>query len=114
MDYPAGMGKHLIIVAGKEKNTENCLLVVVHVTSVGKNINEDHSCVFKPGEHPFIKKQSYVRYSQMCFAQEKYIESRILLGQISKKEPLSGDLLSRVRSGALKSKAIPLKFKKYF
>lgn len=114
MDYPAGMGNHLIIVAGKEVKSETCLLVVVHVTSAGKNKNEDHSCILKGGEHPFIKKESYVRYSQMCYAQEDYIENRILLGQISKKEPLSEDLLNRVFLGALKSNAIPMKYKKYF
>jgi hypothetical protein len=104
---PDAFGKHLNVVLAVLQDGS-----IVHCHFTTRTRRSDTTCIVKPGEHVFFKKsESCVRYDQAQICQEgpaldaleRLIEKRF--------EPLSNDLLARVRQGALDSLQTPDKVK---
>lgn len=95
---PDAFGKHLNIVVAVLTDGS---IIHCHITTLYPR--SEKTCVIKKGEHPFVKHESVVRYGaiQHCTAGEalealeRCIEKRF--------EPVSEELLNRVREGALNS-----------
>jgi hypothetical protein len=84
-------------------------VVVAHFTR--RRAYTDDTCVIQPGDHPFVKNETIVRYDQayVCPAANLASLERII---IRKLEPLSGELLARILRGALSSPQTSDKIKK--
>jgi hypothetical protein len=103
---PDAFGKHLNVVLAV---LEDGSIVHCHFTTLRRR--SDTTCILKPGEHTFFKSATCVRYDQAQICQagpqlealERLIEKRF--------EPLSDELLTRVRRGALDSPQTPDKVK---
>ena len=63
----------------------------------------DTSCVVSPGEHPFVSRESCVRYSDARLVACSHIEAAISKGLISPRESVSNTLLERILHGCLVS-----------
>ena len=63
----------------------------------------DTSCIVSPGEHPFVSRESCVRYSDARLVECSHIEAAISKGLISRREPVSNALLYRILQGCLVS-----------
>lgn len=73
----------------------------------------DESCVIEASEHDFVKYKTYVNYRDAkIVGVEKLVdvENRNLL---TRKEPLSEDLLSRIRAAASESPHLPNKVRRF-
>ncbi len=68
-------------------------------------------CVIAPGEHPFIKHESYVDYRHTRLESAEHIQKCVEQGTFVAKEPCSPELLQRIIEGALKSKRISREYK---
>jgi hypothetical protein len=100
----AGAHLHFILSALPDGS-----VIVAHFTS--RRAYTDDTCVIKPGEHPFVKKETIVRYDQAHICPAANLAS--LEGSIIRKlEPLSDELLARIQQGALSSPQTPDKIKK--
>jgi hypothetical protein len=103
---PDAFGKHLNAVLAVLGDGS---IVHCHFTTLRRR--SDTTCILKPGEHSFFKLETSVRYDQAQICQagpqlealERLIEKRF--------EPLSKDLLARVKQGALDSPQTPDKVK---
>jgi hypothetical protein len=103
---PDAFGKHLnaVLLILNDGSIVHC-----HFTTLTRR--SDSTCVLNPGEHSFFKVETCVRYdqAQICLAGpqldalERLIEMRF--------EPLSDELLKRVKQGALDSPQTPDKIK---
>ncbi len=93
-------------------NETHCLLV--SLSTVREDRPCDRSCIIEPGEHPFVKKKSFVNYIRV----KEELLSDILAWSANKshirKPDASEKLVSKIKKGGAKSKALPKKYKHYF
>jgi hypothetical protein len=68
---------------------------------------EETSCIVKAGEHPFIKHRSCIRYKDAKIASVQDLGRLLDGGRMTRHEPVSAELLGRIRSGASKSDYLP-------
>ncbi|RME85385.1 MAG: hypothetical protein D6771_03310 [Zetaproteobacteria bacterium] len=66
-----------------------------------------------PGDHPFIKHESFVDFSFTKEKSTKEIQGWVNKGTAEPRECLSNAVLTYVRNEAKKSKAMPRRFKRF-
>jgi hypothetical protein len=97
--------KHLHILIAVEQSTDRGLMV--NFTTVKDR--SDKSCVVMTGEHPFLKHQSVVNYADSKIVSLLALENGLSKRVITPHEPVSPELLKKIRDCGLKSPAIPIK-----
>ena len=68
---------------------------------------EETCCIVNAGEHPFITRKSCIRYKDARIATTAALRKLLDLGQMSPREPVSADVLARIRNGASESDFLP-------
>lgn len=98
---PDGISSHLSFVIAVCPDGS---LVICHFTTRRKS--SDCTCVVKKGEHPFVDRDTVVRYDQAHACLADRIKN--LEGVITRKmDDLSSELLARIRQGAIDSPQTP-------
>jgi len=100
---------HLWIVITSPAEGE---VVTVSVTTRRKK--SETLVLLKPGEHPFIVHDSVVAYSYARIRAVDDIETAFLNGTAKRREPVSPELLARVKAGLLDSDFTPNGVRHYF
>jgi hypothetical protein len=103
---PDAFGKHLNVVLAV---LDDGSIIHGHFTSLTRH--SDKTCINRPGEHSFVVRDTTVRYdqAQVCFAGPQLDALERLIER--KFEPLSKQLLARIKQGALDSQQTPDKIK---
>jgi len=70
---------------------------------------EEQACIAMPGEHPFLTLKSAVRYKDARIATAGDLEKLLAKGKLTRHEPLSGQLLGKMRDGVVMSDFVPEK-----
>jgi hypothetical protein len=68
---------------------------------------EESCCIIKAGEHPFVKHKTCVRYKDARIASAGQLLTLVDRSQMIKREPVSVELLARIRGGATQSDYLP-------
>ncbi|QIO10023.1 hypothetical protein [Acinetobacter lanii] len=116
---PSGpSGNHLFIVLFDPQSPidisfgKKLHLAQVNFTSVRSGMNYDSTCIVEPGDHSFITHKSYVNYSRLRYEEYEPIKRGVQNGRLLLHEPVTYDLLCRIREGAITSNKTPT-FVKY-
>lgn len=88
-------------------------VVYVGITS-HDNIPFDSACVLRPGDHPFIRHDSYVAYRHIRIDSEAHMIRMVNSGLWTVQAQCSNAVLASVIQGASASRLIPREFKKMF
>jgi len=96
----ASLDSHLWMVISDPSQSDRCLLV--NLTSW--RADKDQACVVNPGEHPFISKKSCVNYRDAKWCPTADLDALLASNRINKHDPLSPELLKRIRNSALDSR----------
>ncbi|MBM3334646.1 hypothetical protein FJY63_08295 [Candidatus Sumerlaeota bacterium] len=67
----------------------------------------DKTCQVAPGEHPFVKKPTVVRYQDARLALVSDLRKGCERGLLSLRTPVDSNLLRRIQQGALQSPFTP-------
>ncbi len=59
--------------------------------------------LLSPGEHPFVRHETCVFYRAAHFSSEHKLDEHRASGVLDLRAPLTGDLLTRIQDGALRS-----------
>ena len=99
--------EHLWIVISDPKQNRGKVLLV-NFSSVKPSVRFDDACVVDVGDHPYIKKKTFVYYDKARVATDRGLEKEISSGQAdaSAYDPVSDNLLDRIRQGASTSRFI--------
>ena len=101
-----GRHTHLwVVVSDPARDRKH--VVIANMTSGGL----DESCVLGPGDHPFIQHRTVVRYDKARIESDADLEKLVSSGSITPDEPVSPDVLKRIREGAAKTDRIPFRCK---
>ena len=107
---PSGQGNHLFIVITPACRWRHHLLVSI---STVRGIH-DPSCLIKPGEHRFVKVDSYAVYrlarTESVDRLARCVDNRVF----TLHDPISDDLLDRLRDGLSTSNFVSPRILKYY
>jgi hypothetical protein len=73
----------------------------------------DQTCILEPGEHPFVKAQTFVNYQRAEIYQRTHIDKCISGWLYTPREPMANDVMARIVDGVTASIQTPRKVKKY-
>ena len=82
-------------------------VIMVSVTSVKPDFPHDPACVIRAGEHPFIKRDSYVYYREPRIESVAHVQNMVDSASWMSQAPCSAELLERIRAGLLNSTRVP-------
>jgi hypothetical protein len=80
-------------------------IVLVNFTTFEQE--EETCCIVNAGEHPFITRKSCIRYKDARVTTAAALGQLAKTGKASRRQPVSGDLLARIRNGASESDFLP-------
>jgi hypothetical protein len=95
---------HLYVVCSDPAADPVQVLIVNFTTFRPK---EETCCIVTPGEHAFIRHRSCVRYKDARIVPVKSLIALLDSAQMSRREPVSKELLARIRGGASNSEYLP-------
>lgn len=103
-DSARSRNRHLyVVLSDPGQDSENVLIVNVTTYGPGK----DDSCILNVGDHPFLAHKSCVRYLSARIASAAKIELALAEGLLEERQPVSCDVLARMRRGAARSPYLP-------
>ena len=104
---PSGPSKHLFILltdpteypaGGREHN------LIVGLSSVRAGLPHDPTCILYPGDHSFIKHESYVNYYYARVEETSKLLSGEKQGLFTQKDTLDSSIFARVCQGLTESR----------
>jgi len=103
---PALPDAHLWIVL-TEPNEEGKVVIVNLTSGVF-----DQSCILEPGDHPFVRHTSTIRYQKAMLCSHEKLEESVRAGSVRRREPVAMEIVKRIWRGALVSDYTPGKVAK--
>ncbi len=82
-------------------------VLIINVTT--RTDPSDDACLLRPGDHPFIDQDTYVYYGKARVQSLSQLQSAQDCKMLDMQEPLSQDVLKRIREAAIDSGYIMLK-----
>ena len=92
-----GVDDHLWAIISDPGADDVCVVVVLFVSWQPQY---DQACVLETGDHPFIKHSTCVQYPGARVVSDARLEQLKRDGKLKLKDPLSAQLLARIRSCA--------------
>ncbi len=105
--------KHLFIVLS-DPVTDEQVVLLVSISSVKPNRWNDEACLLYRGDHPFIKKESFVDYSSARIEPATKLTKAIDQGVFIPREPISEVVFERICAGVMASRRTPKDIKRFF
>ena len=98
---------HLWIILSDPESHPDAPVLIANVTT--RRADSDPACTLARGDHPFIKHDSCVRYQDSRLAEAQTLTGALAAKLLLAREPVSEEVLRRVRAGAALSRFIPLR-----
>ena len=107
---PSGpYGDHLFVIVNDPAPFEGYgrrTIVMVNFSSIRPALPFDAACIVESGEHPFIRVRSYVHYRGARVEPAHHVEECVARATFKLRDPVSADLLMRIKSGFRTSKLV--------
>lgn len=98
-------GEHHLWLILNDPAAHHHLALMVNVTTL--RLDAESTCLLTPGEHPFIKHDSYVRFAGARQARVVDLAAAVKKGLLKPHQAASKALLDKVRAGAVASPQLP-------
>jgi hypothetical protein len=98
-------GQHHLWLIINDPAAHEGIALVVNVSTLRRDA--DSTCIVTPGEHPFIKHDSYVRFARARRARIADLAEALKKGLLKPHQPASRILLEKIRRGARASPQLP-------
>lgn len=82
-------------------------VLLLSICSVRVELNQDKACVLYPGDHEFIKHESYVHYREPRIESIAHVQEMLKSGVWKEKEPFDSEVLLRIIEGLKTSHRVP-------
>lgn len=105
--------KHLFILLNDPVSDQR-LVLMVSISTIRLNRFHDTCCLLGPGDHPFIRKDSFVLYSKARIESVRTLEEGVRRQLLVPKEPMDGAIFARICEGVLNSRHTPREIKLFF
>lgn len=85
-----------VVISDPDVNSNEVL--IVNVTTYTSD--QEGACILQPGDPPFIKRKSCIYYRGAQLNPDWQLERLLSNGSLKHKEPVTPDILARIREGA--------------
>ena len=107
--------KHLFIILTNPPSSEKqAKVLLVNVSTVYNNHVFDDACIIEAGEHPFIKRRSFIDYRYARIEEASMLIKKVKSGEFIAHESMSEGLYTKIVNGLFKSKFIATKFQEFY
>jgi hypothetical protein len=79
---------------------------VIFVTMTNEDVTKEKVCVIKAGEHPNVHHLNCIAYERIMSAKREELVRLFETGKLHSREPVSQEILARIRTGASLSRDI--------
>jgi hypothetical protein len=90
--------------------TDKSSVLLVSIATVRPNVPHDPSCILYPGDHEFVKRNSYVVYQKARLEEANKLLRGVNNGELVAHVPMDGAVFARVCKGLEESRLTPAKF----
>lgn len=109
--------KHLYILLtdptdNPDTGTKDVLMV--SISTLRSGMPHDPTCLLYPGDHPFIKWNSFVSYRTSRIEVAQKVQNGVAQGVFIPQGTIDGAILARICKGLLDSRQAPLKMKNFY
>ncbi len=101
-------GRHIFIAVAEVAPGK---FLCVNLTTRRKK--SDGSCVLKPEDHPKITHESFINFKEAIVISIRKVNSLHRDGRCTWHNPVSDEVLEKIKDGGRKSKRLPKKFKHF-
>lgn len=95
---------HLWVIVSDPDQDED-RIIILNLTTAAKH--HDKTCVLVVGDHPFITRDSAIKYGQGYVVSRATLEAKLTARQIERRDPMSAPVLQKIRDGAATSPFLP-------
>jgi len=108
--------KHLFVILANHptSDTHESSVLLVSVSSIKPEIPYDNACILNPGDHPFIKHNSFVVYARARIENTNAILRGVNDGKLIPQEPMSQPVFDRICAGLTVSIHTPRNIRDFF
>lgn len=93
---------------------ENDELLIVNFASIYAGISYDDACVVTPGEHPFIRHDSYIKYDKARIVASEKLQNGARANILIPKESTPEPLFNRICNGFRTSMYVSPRVRRFF
>ena len=108
--------KHLFILLTDPQDdgsgTKEVLLV--SLSTIRANIPHDATCVLYPGDHPFVKHESFVVYQRSRIEDANKVLKGVKDGKLIPQDPMDSSVFARICQGLENSRLTPARILKFY
>ncbi len=79
-------------------------VLLVSLSTLNKNLPHDKTCVLYPGDHPFVKVESYVVYQKARIEEAEKLMRGVDKGLFTPRDMLDSEIFARVCYGLTQSR----------
>ena len=100
------VGKHLFVIVLDTKVGGQHQIVSVPVCTARDYARVDDSCLIAPGEHPFVKADSFIQYRDTRIDPIGHLQKCVREGTFTPHTSASQELVDKIRAGLAGSKFV--------
>lgn len=100
------IGKHLFVIVLDAKDGNQHQMVSVPVCTARDYAKIDPACIIQPGEHPFVKAESFVQYRDARIDPANHLIRCVKERTFTPHSPASVELLEKIKQGLLDSRFV--------
>lgn len=102
-------GTHFHVIVAESNPSDSANVMLVYLSSAGGYFR-DTTTILRPGDHPFINKECWVRYQNILICTRDDVESKI----VNHYGKVRDDVLEKIQNGIKQSNKTAKKFKGMF
>jgi len=89
-------------------------VLLVSLSTVRRGVPHDRSCILQPGDHPFVRNDSYVVYQKARLEEADKLLRGVKSGQLVPHDPVPIAVFTRVCKGLEASRLTPNKLLQFY
>lgn len=108
--------KHLFILLtdpADDGSGQNAVLMV-SLSSVKSGMPHDPTCILYPGDHPFVRRASFVFYARARLEEADKLLRGVKDGKLVAHDPMDSGMFARICKGIEESRFTPPKILKFY
>jgi len=89
-------------------------VLMVSLSSIKQGVPHDASCILYPGDHPFVKRESFVVYQKARIEDADKVLRGVKDGKLVPQDPIDSAVFARICKGLEESRLTPPKVLRFY
>lgn len=100
------VGKHLFVIVIEASDGKQPKFISVPICTVREHARIDDACILQPGEHPFVKSESFIQYRYARDDSSEHLSKCVHEGTFIPQDSASPALINKIKAGLTNSRFV--------